>query len=382
MARADVDGRRILIIVTSAVTANTFVKGFANYLASAGCHVTVVADGLPASSDAVGSGFLQVVSIRMERNPRILRDARSLISIGILIKRYRPDVITYATPKASLLASVASWVLRVPVRVYQLWGLRLETTVGVQRMILAFTERLTSFASTRIIANSPSLAESYVAAKLNSRRKVEVLGMGSSHGVDLERFKVGADVPPLDPKSAGFMSKSPDFVVGFVGRLHPDKGIDTLLEALRICLRDGLKFSLLLIGEDEGAPITLDPPLAAVSHLVGHVADPRAYYQVMDVLVLPSRREGFPNVVLEAAAMGVPAVVSDSTGTVDSVVDRVTGVIVRTGCAQALADSLRRMSEDRARTREMGRAARRHVENNFRQEDVWADVAKVLDCAD
>jgi glycosyltransferase involved in cell wall biosynthesis len=164
-------------------------------------------------------------------------------------------------------------------------------------------------------------------------------------------------------------------VIGFVGRLHPDKGMDTLLGALRLCADSGVTAQLLVVGADEGAVLDdrIDGTRGSVAvHTTGHADDVRPMLRAMDVLVLPSRREGFPNVVLEAAGMEVPAVVSDATGCVDAVVQDVTGLITPVGDESALAEALQALLRDNDRRRELGAAARRRAVEQFAPEAVWS----------
>lgn len=365
--------RRILLVVTSGLTAKAFVLGFARYLASLGHSVGVIADSLGAESTSLEP--VQLIGVQMKRDPTPVGDIRSLIQLIREVRSFSPDVIAYATPKAALLASIVGRFLRVPVRIYQLWGLRLETVSGWRRQLLAIAERVTSHNSTSVLANSQSLADMYLELRLSGTTPVRTLGEGSSHGVDLDHFSPSADLPPLDTRTSAFLKAHSGLTVGFVGRLHPDKGLDTLLEAAAQCGGEGTQLRIILVGSDEGADHGDHLgalPNTVSTHLVGRISDPRPYYAAMDVLVLVSRREGFPNVVLEAAAMGVPAIVSDATGAVDSVANGETGMVVPVDDAPALANCLTKLAADRAVLQEMGSRARAHVERAFSQDVVWA----------
>lgn len=363
---------RLTLIVTAKVTADTFVFKFAKFAAESGFDVTVIADGLDRNTHAIGKGSLSQVPVSMVREPHITRDLKSLVLLFSELRRSKPDIIAYATPKASLLSAVAGFALRVPKRVYQVWGLRLETTEGLKRKILATMEWLTSILSTRVLANSESLASRYRTLGLSHFRQVNVLGQGSSHGVDLEYFSKSSTIPAIDARASEFLrDRDNQLTIGFVGRLHPDKGIDNLLNAVKLIQKSGISVNLLLIGEDEGADFQGALELGIDFLRIGHVTDVRPYYSVMDVLVLPSLREGFPNVVLEAAAMSVPAIVSDGTGVVDSVIDGETGFVVPVGDSEALAQAITKLLENRELNLSLGAAARKRVEKYFSQEEVW-----------
>ncbi|WP_315107605.1 glycosyltransferase family 4 protein [uncultured Microbacterium sp.] len=314
-------------------------------------------------------------ALSMRREPSPVSDLRSLAGAVKLLWRLRPDVLVYATPKASLLGSIAGRIARVPRVVYELWGLRLETAQGVARRVFAALESTTSRLSTLVIANSVSLADRARSLGVTGGRRVIVLGAGSSHGVDSEFFAPGVEAAALTPETARRLAESDRLTVGFIGRIHPDKGIDTLIDALRILSGRGRKVQLLLVGGEDGA--VLDDELGQLRdvvpvHIEGFADDVRGALSAMDLLVLPSRREGFPNVVLEAAAMEIPAVVSDATGCRDSVVHGVTGRIARTGDATSLANEIDVLLEDDELRTKTGRAARENAVRHFSQRDIWA----------
>lgn len=368
-----------MLVVTAAQTASLFVSGFASHLADRGHRVIVVADSLGSLEAGANKAGIELEPIPMRRNPSPWHDLRSLITLLAVIRHVQPDVITYATPKASLIGSIAGRLAGTKTRVYQLWGLRLETMGGLSRWVLGVFERLTSWLSTSIVANSPSLAQRYLDLSLNAGREVDVLGSGSSHGVDLQRFSRDAPIPELEQATANFLGRNAGLVVGFVGRLHVDKGLLDLKEAVRLCHQEGHRIQLLLVGPDEGIGdrIVEDDDDLSI-HLAGETDDPRPYLAVMDVLCLPSHREGFPNVVLEAGAMGVPAVVSNATGAVDSVVPGVTGMVTPVRDPAQLARALSILATDPQLLNTLGRGALNHVRTNFDQYKVWNDYARYL----
>jgi len=265
---------------------------------------------------------------------------------------------------------------RVPVRVYELWGLRLETEHGLKRMLLMCLEWLAMACASQVWANSNSLAAAAVAMRLLPKRKIRVLGKGSSHGVDCEHFSRAQPVEP--PASVvDFVGRSDGaLIIGFIGRITRDKGLDTLLNAVRRCNEHGLTVRLLVVGDDE------DPALfQRVSHecregnvyLSPFVEDVRGYLSVMDVLCLPTLREGFPNVVLEAACMEIPSIVSNATGAIDSVVDGETGWVFQTGDVRGLASRIAWVAANRDAVRAVGCAARVYAVGAFSREMVWRD---------
>ncbi|SDM43162.1 Glycosyltransferase involved in cell wall bisynthesis [Microbacterium azadirachtae] len=368
---------RVMIVVTAAVTARLFMRGYAEFLAASNYDVTLVADDVSEISDALAQRGVLSYSLPMRRDPSPVHDARSLARMIALMRKVRPDAVIYATPKASLLASIASRFLRIPVRVYELWGIRFETSTGVSRRVFQGLERLIASNSTAIVANSESLAARAVKLRIARTGRICVPASGSSHGVDSEHFSPDAPRPELDADTARFLERNAGATIGFIGRLHPDKGIETLLEAASLVHDEGTEMRVLLVGGDEGLQIQGEQGRLPV-HRAGDADDVRPYLAEFDVLVLMSRREGFPNVVLEAAAMEVPAIVSDATGCVDAVVPDVTGLMVPVGDVLGVADALRTVITDRNRARAMGIAARRRAVEAYAPGVVWSALEEHL----
>ena len=377
------DGSKVVaILVTSEDTALAFLSGYVRFLVGRGWRVIVGANSptgqLVEMANSVGAEALHVA---WEREPAPLSDAQALWHLTGQLRTMRPDLVVTATPKAGLIGTLAAFMAGVRPRVYQLWGLRLETSTGAVRVILGILEWLSIRISTVCVANSQSLARRAEELRLAPKGSIKVLGRGSSHGVNVDYFSPDAEVT-LDPETHAFLSgHAADLTVVFVGRLHPDKGIDTLLRALAVCAGQGTAVRTIIVGPDEG----FDPNryIAGLPqdriHLTGNVSDVRPYVLACDVLCLPSLREGFPNVVLEAAALGKPAVVSDATGVVDSVIDGETGRLFPTGDAHALAARFIELAADPSSVSHMGAAARSWATHNFPHEHIWDLQATLLD---
>lgn len=365
--------QKIVFVVTSQQSAKAFISGFAKYCADQGFEVVVIAGGIEPLLSRTPSGTIRQIPVEMAREPAPLLDLVALFKLMGVLKRQKPGVLIYGTPKASLLGSLAGAILRIPKRVYQLRGLRLETVDGHKRSLLSIFEKLTSKLSTKVLANSQSLAARYKELNLNAGKQVDLLGLGSSQGVNLNKYSRNARFGDPDRLTTNFLdAESSGVVFGFVGRLHSDKGISTLLDAMRILLEEIPSARLLIIGGNEGAELTLTGALEGKIHLVGQVADTRPYYALIDVLVLPSLREGFPNVVLEAAAMEIPSIVSDGTGVIDSVIDGYTGLVASVENPKEFASAMVRFAKSPDFRKTLGKNAKTHVQNNFDQSLVWS----------
>lgn len=361
--------KSIVLGVTSS-TSLILLEGFPEYLAEQGWDVHVVASGLPPAS----SPSLQFHDIDMHRDPRPISDLKSLYKWFWLLQRLKPAVISAGTPKAGLLAMIAAKLTGVPRRVYHLRGLRLETEVGFRYRLLRILEAVAAGCSTDVLAVSPSLRKKAVEVGIVPGNKVRVLGDGSSNGVDVFRFRPSKMPAEAVRQLSGDIGLEPGIpVVGYVGRLTRDKGLETLLQASLELGQRGCKHQVLVVGELEpgfrakwGHVRTAEARSPVVT---GFVEDTSPYYQLMDVLCLPTKREGFPNVVLEASASGVPVVTTRVTGAVDSVVGGETGVLVEPDSGEKLAEALETVLF--GTTTAMGQAGRKHVVERFNQGDVW-----------
>jgi glycosyltransferase involved in cell wall biosynthesis len=223
---------------------------------------------------------------------------------------------------------------------------------------------------------SPSLAAEVRRLPGVPNPRVTVVGHGSSNGVDTRRFTPPS--PEDRDRSRAAVGAGPDDVVlGFVGRLREDKGLRELMAAWQE-LREIPRAKLVVVGDLEDAPSAAAAEVAESGlHITGFVQDSAPWYAALDVLVLPTYREGFPNVVLEAAACGLPAVTTNATGARDSVVDGVTGLVVPVGDARALASALRRLVDDGGLRQQLGRAARERVVDHFDQQTVWSAYRQI-----
>jgi glycosyltransferase involved in cell wall biosynthesis len=273
----------------------------------------------------------------------------------------------------------AAWLAGVPIRIYTLRGLRLETARGLKRWMLYLTERVACACAHRVICVSPSLRERAVDLKLVSARKAVVLGAGSSNGIDVNRFIPTAARSERAAEIRRELNLDGGQVIGYVGRFTRDKGVPELVAAFDKVRQDYGNASLLLIGTYESGDALDATVRARIDAGDGIVAIPfqpdiAPYYLAMDFFVLPSYREGFPNTVLEAQAAERPVVTTTATGAVDSIVDGETGIAVPVGDSDGLAEAIGKLLSDASLARRMGRAGGERVKREFRQEVVWGEL--------
>jgi glycosyltransferase involved in cell wall biosynthesis len=297
-----------------------------------------------------------------------------MVLIGILV-RERPSLLVYGTPKAALLGAVAGTLTRAPVRVYVLHGLRLETLPGLRRGWMAVIEWFVMRLSTRVVAVSACLRELVIESRLVARPKIQVLGHGSSNGIDGTRF-VRSSASAQHRERIELTVDPGDFVYVFLGRLTSDKGIDDLIDAFQVVRADRDNQRLLLVGDIEGSTEERQRLIARIECAPGvlhhgYRTDVREVLSSCDCLVLPSYREGLPNVLLEAAALALPVIASNATGVRDIVEDQRTGLIVPVHDTGLLAAAMRDVRDAYPQARARAERARAHVSLRFERTAVW-----------
>ena len=355
----------IVVGITHPQTCLT-LTGRLRALREAGFRVTLIASPGELVNRTAAEEGVEAIGLPMERGIAPFADLVSLVRLWWVLLLLKPDLTEFSTPKAGLLGGIASWLAGVPTRVYMLRGLKLETSQGFKKRLLLATERMAAACAQVVLCNSSSMRVEALALGVATDAKVRMLGEGSSNGVDVVRFSPGAsdvrkrlNLPTDDP------------VIGFVGRLTRDKGVPELVEAFDAILKAEPRAHLLLVGWfdtcedalgiDWRQRIARHPRI----HCTGFVADTAPYYRAMDVMVLPTWREGFPNVVLEAAASGIPVITTLSTGARDSVVSEVTGLLIPPGYPEAISDAVLKLLRDPERRQRMEDAARKWVAAHY-----------------
>lgn len=321
--------RKICYIVTISPTIRSFFIPQLQYLARYGFEVSVICSQDDKLAEDLGEG-INYIPVDIPRGISFggsLNAVRKLISI---FEREKFDLIQYSTPNATLYASIASRIVGCKIRNYHLMGFRYLGAHGIEKFILKTIEKISCWNSTSIECVSRSNLELGIKEKVFSANKATVVWNGSTGGVDLERFNYSKRNIWRRELREELGYKTTDFIYGFVGRITRDKGINELLGAF-FELKDGSKLFLIGNVEDEN---TLDKNLwmKAKNHpdVQIHIAvsDIERYFAMIDVLVLPSYREGFGNVVIEAAAVGTTAIVSDIPGPIDTIDIGKTGMTV------------------------------------------------------
>lgn len=373
-------GRPALVYgVGVGVSAFALMRGQLAWFRERGWDVTLACSPDRQAALAVEREGIAFHAIPTQRAISLLADLRTLRLWVSFLRSERPDAVNVGTPKAGLLGGLAAWALRVPKRLYVCRGLRLEGSSGPLALVLWVMERLSTAVATDVVVVSRSLADELLARHLVNARKAWLIGEGSSNGVDAATIAARAAAIDSADLRAEHGIPAAAVTVGFVGRLAPDKGVDTLLAALRQ-IEVACDVHLVVIGavEDPGVEARL-ATLGDRVHVLGWTSDLWAKWPILDVLCLPTRREGFPNVVLEAAAAGIPTVTTRATGAVDSVVDGVTGFLVNIDDSSSLARALTRLATDHDLRQQMGTRARERAFDSFSPQRIWGGLEALLD---
>jgi glycosyltransferase involved in cell wall biosynthesis len=369
---------RLGFIFSDAITPRFLMRGQLRFLEDSGFRVFVLAPAGTYLNEIVDEESVVAVPIRIEREIRPWGDLKTLLSLVVALRKLRLSIVQASTPKAGFLGMVAGWLARVPVRVYTVRGLRLETLRGWRRFLGTLAERIAAGCAHRVVCVGPSLAKAYSRFGLAPATKVSILAHGSSNGIDIDRFVARSSDPEgtLQLRDKLGIDRGSQ-VIGFVGRLTRDKGIEDLCEAFFGPVRQrwgGVR--LLLIGDfEQGDPISAGTRRKLLDDdgvvITGFVSDTAPFYRLMNVLAFPSYREGLPNAPLEAAACEVPVVGYRATGTVDVVQDGKTGTLVDLGDRDGLASALGRYLNDARLCARHGASARRRVADLFHRDLVW-----------
>ena len=306
--------KKIFIVATVPETFTSILKGQPRFLNS--LHNVEIVTSPDSKSRIIDEG-VKVHRIPMVRGINPLRDLLSILQMIRLLARERPLAVHSYTPKAGLVTMVAAWLCRVPVRIHTFTGLIFPTQTGFKKKLLICIDRLICGCATRIVPEGEGVKKDLMAYNI-TRKKLCVIGYGNIAGVDLSFFNPSNSLISESSDSLrSHLKISADSVVYcFVGRLNKDKGLKELAQAFSAL---PINAHLIIVGDmDDSAPIDHVTMSFFDSHprvhLLGFQQDIRTALTCSDILVLPSYREGFPNVVLQAGAMGLPCIVTDING--------------------------------------------------------------------
>ena len=366
------DGVRIARVSTVAYFMATQLKGQVERLADEAAEVSVITSAGPELSRIAWSDNLRAVEVEIPRSFSPFKDFRALLALIAIFRREQFEIVHSTTPKAGLLCAIAGFVCRVPIRLHTFTGQPWVTLTGLMAWAARSTDRLICRLNLLCYADSFSQRQFMIDERIATPAKISVLGAGSIAGVDHSRFARARFSEQQRQSIRNELGIAGDAkLVLFLGRICRDKGVSELLEAFDQARSEGLDADLLVVGpfdeRNDADDELLTPDIAgrARVHHVGYTDMPERYLAVADLLCLPSYREGFGTVIIEAAAMGVPTLGTDIYGIRDAVADNVTGVLVPPKDAVALGRELVRILSAPEILAKMGEAARTRSLANF-----------------
>ena len=350
--------QKICIVATLPLPLIMFMKPHIIMLAEQ-YDVTLVANGLEQDFSSILNANVRFVHINFARKISLWRDMVALFQLYRLLRREHFDVVHSLMPKTALLAMLAAFVAGVPHRIHTFTGQVWANKTGMPRFGLKALDKLVARCATGLLADSISQRQFLIDQQVVEETKIVVLGNGSICGVDAERFKPNLTARYRIRSNLGIPENAVVYL--FLGRLNKDKGVQDLAHAFVALADDVPKAHLLVVGPDEGGmEATLQRTLVKCSrrfHRVGFTSEPESYMACADIFCLPSYREGFGSVVIEAAAVGIPAVASNIYGLADAVKDGETGILHQPKNVQEIEQALLTLSHDEELRQTMSKQA-------------------------
>jgi glycosyltransferase involved in cell wall biosynthesis len=368
---------KLLRITTVPLSLKVLLTGQMKYMKEHGFEVLMVsADGDEVKGIVENEQCLhKVVNIQKKINP--IKDLISLYQFIKVIREFKPDIVHSHTPKAGIIGMLGAFLCRVPVRLHTNSGTPLLTATGFSRILIYCFEKLSYLCATFVYTNSNSLKSFLIENNLISPKKIEVLGKGSSNGIDLKRFSHEAlDSTKLDKIKSQIEFDKSIFYFVFIGRIVKSKGITELIDAFEAVFSNHPNIRLLMVGnfEDDFEPIEINLKNRILTHeaikFVGWSNEVEYYLAISDCLVFPTHREGFPNVLLQAGAMKCPILCTDAVGNVDIVSHESTGIMFPVGNTEILREKMNFVLENQEQVKNYANHLFQIVHNDYAREKV------------
>ena len=374
--------KKLIRITTVPISFKVLLKGQLRFMASNGFDVKGVSSEGEELREVYENEGIVMEAINMSRKITPFQDLKSLWEMWNFLRKEKPQIVHTHTPKAGIIGMLAARLAGVPHRLHTVAGLPLMEATGIKRKILNFVEKLTYSSATRVYPNSKGLYDFILQNNFTQSNKLKIIANGSSNGINTTFF---SPEQVSETEKAALREKlniqPDDFVFVFVGRIVSDKGINELIKAfsqLQTAENNELTgIKLLLVGGLESDLDPLNPEtLAEINQNKGIISagfqqDVRPFFAISDALAFPSYREGFPNVVMQAGAMGLPSIVSDINGCNEIIVEGENGLIIPPKNVEKLKEKMLTLARDKNLYIKLKENSRRMIENRYEQSVVW-----------
>ncbi|QBA65584.1 glycosyltransferase family 1 protein [Muriicola soli] len=374
--------KKLVRITTIPESLKTLLTGQCQFMNQYFHVVGISSDGIELDRVSKNEG-IRVIPLNMTRKITPAKDLVALLQLYRILKKEKPYIVHTHTPKAGVLGMIAAKMAGVPHRLHTIAGLPLLETKGLKRLLLNQVEKLTYASATKVYPNSKGLMDIVLKNKYTSASKLKVLANGSSNGIDTGYFN-----PELFTAKERLILKqkldisSQDVVFTFIGRIVKDKGINELISAFKQLLESQPNVKLLFVGDYEREQDPIFPENEVFMRqsdkiiLVGWQNDVRPFLSISDCLVFPSYREGFPNVVMQAGAMGLYTIASDINGCNEIIQDQINGSLIPVKDSQALYNAMKNWIVNSQKIKEQGAMYRKLIRESFEREYVWEALLK------
>lgn len=372
---------KLIRITTVPVSLKTLLKGQHRFMSENGYEVVGVSSVGKELHEVHETEGIRVVALEMTRTISLFKDLKALWIFYRLCKKEKPVIVHSHTPKAGIVGMLGAKLACVPIRLHTVAGLPLMEAIGIKRRVLYLVERLTYFCANMVYPNSVGLYDFILYNRFTTKEKLKIIANGSSNGIDTFFFATEQITKEQQNQLKGELNLSEsDFVFVFVGRLVKDKGINELVSAFSKLKSQNTK--LLIVGPLEQELDPLLPETINEIHFnrniisVGWQSDVRPYFAIADALVFPSYREGFPNVVMQAGAMGLPSIVTDINGCNEIIIDKENGIIIPPKDEKKLFEAMLLFLDNPEEVKRMANNSRKMIIDRYEQRVVWDALLK------
>lgn len=367
--------KKICFVTTIPITLNAFVVKTAMYMhENTDWDISFICSNDDDFAESLPD-YIHYYPVPMERGISI-SGIKAMFEMKKIFKREKFDLVQFSTPNASLYASIAGKLAKVPVRLYCQWGMAFVGFKGLKQKIFQMEEKYVCYLATHIEPDSNSNLDFAHKIGLYPQSKGSVIWNGSACGVNLEKFNISKKEEYREKIRKEFNITENAYVYGFVGRVTRDKGVNELLSSFKKLSYDNHDVYLMFVGPSE-VDETINPELYAWSQksknviYVGYTNVVEQYLSAMDCYILPSYREGFGMGVVEAEAMGLPVIVTDIPGPIDAMLDKETGIVVKKADEKTLFDAMVKLYEDKDLSLTYGKAGIDFAKDNFEQNQLF-----------